>query len=176
MVVPDIYGLLLSISVVAYLFLLAGLALVIVEMFVPGFGAPGITGIALLIIGVILAVQGDPIKAIMLGIILLLILTVAFLIALFAMSRGALRKTPIINDTNLTAEQGFHSLDEVMAEVGSVGIVVTALRPVGVVEIDGKRMEASSEATFIEKGVQVSVARVDGRRMVVVPCEAIISM
>jgi len=50
---------------------------------------------------------------------------------------------------------------------GAIGVTATALRPAGVAELDGRRVDVVSEGGFIEPGVQVRVIRVDGPAVVV---------
>jgi membrane-bound serine protease (ClpP class) len=50
---------------------------------------------------------------------------------------------------------------------GAIGVTKTALRPAGVAELDGRRVDVVSEGGFIEPGVQVRVVRVDGPAVVV---------
>jgi membrane-bound serine protease (ClpP class) len=50
---------------------------------------------------------------------------------------------------------------------GAVGVTATALRPAGVAELNGRRVDVVSEGGFIEPGVQVRVIRVDGPAVVV---------
>lgn len=51
--------------------------------------------------------------------------------------------------------------------IGAVGEVNTALRPVGTVLIDGRRVDAVSNGIFINRGVTVRVVEVHGNRVVV---------
>jgi membrane-bound serine protease (ClpP class) len=49
------------------------------------------------------------------------------------------------------------------ALIGARGAAVTDLRPVGVVEIEGQRYDASAEGPLIDRGVPVRVTAVDSR-------------
>lgn len=53
--------------------------------------------------------------------------------------------------------------------VGLAGVALTELRPVGTVELDGKRIEASSEAGLIHAGQRVRVTAVEGAKVKVRP-------
>lgn len=52
-------------------------------------------------------------------------------------------------------------------QIGQRGIAISDLRPTGVCEFDGRRVEATSEIGIISAGQVVSVVNVDGRRPVV---------
>ena len=78
----------ISLNWPAALCLIAGFVLVTVEMFTPGFGVPGISGLALLLIGVIVAAD-SLLEGILLTIIIVLVLCLLFTIAVRSASKGA---------------------------------------------------------------------------------------
>ena len=53
--------------------------------------------------------------------------------------------------------------------VGQLGEAVSDLRPVGIVRIDGRRIDVSSEGGYITAGTAVEVTVVEGARIVVRP-------
>ena len=50
---------------------------------------------------------------------------------------------------------------------GRAGVAVSPLRPAGIAEIDGTRIDVVSDGSFIEAGTGIEVTRVDGNRIVV---------
>ena len=46
--------------------------------------------------------------------------------------------------------------------MGKTGTAVTALRPAGIVEIEGERLNVSTYGNFIDAGKEVTVASVEG--------------
>ena len=72
-----------------------GVILVIVEMFIPGFGVPGTLGIILLIAGIGLQAK-SLMEAILLVIIVLAVLGVALAFALHSATKGIISRTPLI--------------------------------------------------------------------------------
>ena len=48
--------------------------------------------------------------------------------------------------------------------LGKVGTAVTPLRPTGIVEVDGERLEVLTEGAFIAAGSRVKVVAMDRRR------------
>ncbi len=57
---------------------------------------------------------------------------------------------------------------ETLAELlGRVGRVITPLRPVGMCDFDGKRLESVSESGYVPKGQMVKVIRVEGTQLTV---------
>jgi len=53
--------------------------------------------------------------------------------------------------------------------VGKIGTAVSELRPVGVAEIMGERVDVTSEGAFLPAGTPVTVVHAEGMRLVVRP-------
>ncbi len=51
--------------------------------------------------------------------------------------------------------------------LGRDGVALSALRPAGTAEVDGRRIDVVAEGAFIEKGATVRVVAADGMRVVV---------
>ncbi len=54
---------------------------------------------------------------------------------------------------------------------GAVGVTLSRLRPAGMVEINGERVDVVADGTLIERGVEVRVIEAAGNRLVVRPVE-----
>ncbi len=71
-------------------------------------------------------------------------------------------------DQELTAQAGYASAPESDRQwVGKRGTTVSPLRPAGIAEFDGERVDVVSEGVFIDAGQSIDVLRVDGNRIVV---------
>jgi membrane-bound serine protease (ClpP class) len=71
-------------------------------------------------------------------------------------------------ETELSAGGGYASAPERDSSwLGRVGRATTPLRPAGIAEIDGERIDVVSEGEMIEAGTTIVVSRVDGNRIVV---------
>jgi membrane-bound serine protease (ClpP class) len=71
-------------------------------------------------------------------------------------------------DTELDAAGGYDSAPVRDADLlGRVGRSTSPLRPAGIAEIDGERVDVVSEGELIETGATIVVCRVDGNRVVV---------
>ena len=156
----------ISLNWPAAICLLAGFILVTIELFTPGFGVPGISGLALLLIGVVVA-SDSLLEGILLTIIIVLILCLLFTIAVRSASKGALAKTPLVLKTSTDKEDGFTSGEDMAYFLGREGVAATMLRPVGTADFDGVKLEVLAEGEFIEAGKPVRVVRVEGRKIVV---------
>jgi membrane-bound serine protease (ClpP class) len=74
----------------------------------------------------------------------------------------------LILQTGLSAGEGYASTPAgEPAWLGKSGASLTPLRPAGIADIDGRRVDVVSEGEFIDSGVPITVIRVDGNRIVV---------
>ena len=154
----------------AVIMLVIGFVLVVVEMYIPGFGAPGIIGILLLVLGVV-ATNPSPLQALVLALIIVVLLCIAFSICIRTVSRGKLSKTPLVLNDVSTGEESDASSD-LSYFVGREGETHTALRPAGIAEFDGVKLNVVSDGDFINVGCRIRVERVEGNRIVVRACDA----
>jgi len=147
---------------------LAGITLIVLEIFIPGFGLPGISGIVLLLvsIGFTLVNYGAE-AALGMTIVIIAVIAIAAVVALRSAARGSLSKSRLVLNDAITDEEGESELADLQTYVGRSGKTHTILRPVGVAEFDGARLDVVTDGEFIEKGQAVVVTRVEGRRVVV---------
>jgi membrane-bound ClpP family serine protease len=150
----------------AFLFIL-GLILLIVEMFIPGFGIAGGSGLVLLVTGIILTAR-TPFEAVVMVAILILLVALFLAIILRSMKRGKLSKKLILWSA-AKHENGFSASADNSALIGTKGVALTILRPAGSGEFDGRRLDVVTEGTFIESGTKIKIVRTEGRRIVVQP-------
>jgi membrane-bound serine protease (ClpP class) len=148
--------------------------LLLVEAFIlPGFGIAGILGIFAILVALVLSTVGDGstfqtliMASSRLGLSLVLALVLSMLMLKF-MPRTRWGRQLVL-DTDLTAESGFTS--EPLSDhalVGKIGIAMSNLRPAGIADIEGKRVDVVSDGDYIDAGLPVRVDHVDGNRIVV---------
>lgn len=73
----------------------------------------------------------------------------------------------MVLDDQQDASKGWVAPSEDPNLVGSIGAVYSALRPAGAIVVNGRRIDAVSDGTFIEKGESIRVIEVEGNRVVV---------
>ncbi|MGH7811007.1 MAG: NfeD family protein, partial [Candidatus Binatia bacterium] len=152
----------------------SGLVLLVLEIFViPGFGIAGILGIAALMAGLSLSLVGGGatwefiLKATTRVVFSLLVAVGASLLLLRFLPRLPFGRSLILQ-TGLSAGEGYASAPTGdPAWLGKSGTSLTPLRPAGIADIDGRRVDVVSEGEFIDSGVSITVFRVDGNRIVV---------
>lgn len=152
----------------AILCLIFGFALVVVEMFVPGFGLPGISGIILLVVGVALK-AGSPLEALIIAAAIILLLCVALSISLRSAAKGRLSRSSLVLGDVLKGSASEVTEVDLKFFIGHEGVTQCVLRPAGIAEFDGVKLNVVSDGEFIESGVPVRVERVEGNRIVVRP-------
>ena len=149
---------------------LLGMILIIVEVFLPGFGLPGIGGIVLVGAGVVMVgMHFGSLTAV--GTLLVIIAVLAVLISwvLRQASRGGGRRSELFlqeRDELGTKQEDMNVL------IGKAGMTTSVLRPAGIGDFDGVRLNVVTEGGFIEKGEPIEIVRVDGSRIVVRPTAA----
>lgn len=150
--------------------LLAGVGLIVLEVFLPGFGLPGISGIVLLIIGLVMTATGYGTLA-ALGVLIatIAVVAIAISISLRSAAKGALSKSELF----LREEDAFKAAPEDMqALLGKTGTTRSVLRPTGIADFDGVRLDVMTQGDFIDEGVQVVIMHVEGTKIIVRQAEA----
>lgn len=147
---------------------LLGLALLLLEAFIPSYGVLGTCSILTVIAGIALTFYADPTY----GAILLAASIVAVPVAI-AMLIKWWPKTPIGRRVLLDTPMG----DEVLPDtplrrslrelIGKTGKAKCVMLPSGAVSIEGRTIDAVSEGLAIEAGQWVRVIEVRGNRVVV---------
>ena len=143
--------------------LLLGMILIIVEVFLPGFGLPGLSGIALVGAGIVLTGMhfGAPMAV---GVLLVVIAILAVLIS-WVLRQVVHGKTK--TDLFLKEKGEYELHEDMQILVGKTGVTTSVLRPAGIGDFDGVRLNVVTEGGFIEKGVPIQIVRVDGSKIVV---------
>ena len=152
----------------------AALILIAVEIFViPGFGIAGIAGIVAMLAGLTMALvgQGATARAFFGAAgrvsFSMVVAVGAAAVLLRAMPRTTIGRRLLL-DTSLSAGGGYSSAPERDASwLGRVGRAASPLRPAGIADIAGERVDVVSDGELIETGAAVVVSRVDGNRIVV---------
>lgn len=148
----------------ALLFLVVGFVLVVVEMYIPGFGVPGILGAIFLVAGIALRAS-NAVEALVLTIIIIALLCIALSISIHSASKGRLAKSKLVlNEVSAPPALDANDLSYFM---GRTGVTRTVLRPAGMGEFDGVKLNIVSDGEFIASGKTVRVDRVEGNRIVV---------
>ena len=147
---------------------LIGMALLIMELFLPGFGVSGICGILCLVAVIVIQFMTNrPSVAWIVTGAVLLILLIMIVLFMHSMKNGMLFRSPIVLKEQIEAEAIKPSSESLEPLIGKTGTALTPLRPSGIALIDGKRYSVETQATFVDKGAEVTVLGVDGTKITV---------
>ena len=151
--------------------LVVGIGLLVLEVFMPGFGVAGVSGILLEIVAVVLTyVNYGPWAAAVVLVIALFIIALAVSVSLRSAANGKLSKSEMILRDTESEEAGYRAAEDMKVFLGREGTTVTILRPTGMAEFDGVRLNVLSDGEFIPQGTKVRIERVEGSRILVRPC------
>lgn len=152
-------------NIPALIMMIVGFALLVIEMYIPGFGLAGISGSALMIIG-IAVMRPSPLQALILVLISVILLSIAFSLAMHSISKGRLSRSKLVLNEVLN-QKNENDAEDLSYFIGKVGQTRTALRPAGIAEFDGVKLNVVSDGEFVNNQRHVRVERVEGNRIVV---------
>jgi len=151
-----------------------GVLLIALEVFVlPGMTLAGIAGVVALVAGLGMTLAGAGATAAVviaaLGrVAIALLLAIAGTFALLRVLPSMPFGRRLVLATGMQAGLGYVSTpDSDRRWLDRSGTSISPLRPAGIAEIDGTRVDVVSDGGFIEAGAAIQVTRVDGNRIVV---------
>ena len=145
------------------LLILVGLALILAEVYlVPGFNVVGIIGFLMILFALGFGFTEHGFA----GGVLLLVGTVGAGSGMFYFlwTSGAWDRFVLATSLRRDDASEQREAEDRSRYLGKVGRAVTPLRPTGVVEIDGDRLEVVTEGEFIAAGSAVKIVAMDRRR------------
>jgi len=152
----------------------AGIILLALEVLViPGFGIAGVMGILALVAALVLSLVGPGFTtSFLLAAAGRVVLALLFAVLLSLLLLRFLPRLPfgrrLILKRGLATAEGYSSAPEGDAQwLGKTGRASSPLRPAGIAEIDGQRVDVVSDGEHIDAGQPIRVTRVDGNRIVV---------
>ena len=138
---------------------LTGVLLIAMEILLPGFGLFGFSGSIALILSLTLTTVKYGFTA------LLVLLFVSLLFAIFLIHFLKSKKEKLILKDTLTTKD----FDETTLQglEGKQGITLTTLQPYGVIEVEGKKIDVTSNEGYIDKNKTVQIIQVKGKTVIV---------
>ena len=146
-----------------------GVLLLFIEIaLLPGFGAAGIPGLALVIGGIVLAWVEFGLRTGLMYSGATVALTIpSAIVGLWLLRRTRLVRSFILNIAANRAD-GFQAPpQELVKLVGKSGKSITPLRPAGAVLINDQRVDVVTLGDYIDADVEIEVILVEGNRVVV---------
>lgn len=147
------------------LLFILGIILMLIELVVPGFGIFGGLGILSLVAGVVMAAYDTGAGLLSFGIAFVIAIVFIIIVIKQFKTRGIwnrfILKDEMKTESGYVAPRGYQHLQ------GKQGVALTPLRPSGMAEIEGERVDVVTEGGHTASGQQVSVVKVEGNRVVV---------
>ncbi len=145
-----------------------GIVLLVVEMFMPGFGIPGVAGLILLAASIVLTwLEHGPIAGIGVSIVVIALSAIVVTLSLKSAATGRISRSALILRDTLSHDGSVASGNRQEELLNKTGETLTVLRPAGMASFDGERLSVVSDGAFIEKGRPVVIREVEGARILV---------
>ena len=154
-----------GLSIFVLLLFIGGLALIGLEMFVPG-GIVGTVGIITVVYAIIYVNKSTYYIA------FILVVSLILAVILYYVNRNIFHKKLmfldrlVLNDS-ISTEDGYVASESRVELVGKKLKAYTDLRPAGVAILDNEKLDVVTDGDFIEKGNEIVIVRVEGMRIVV---------
>lgn len=150
-------------TILGLVLLVAGFILIGVELIIPGFGLPGISGIVFLAVGIVLS--ADTIEqGITITIVVVVLLAVMLTVGLILLKKV---KPPFVLEEELKMERGFLNNQDLAYLIGRKGVASTDLRPSGKCCIEGIEFDVRTEGKYIHKGSAVKIKSIQENTIIV---------
>ena len=150
--------------------LVLAFALVAAELVVPSHGILSAFAALVAVAAVWLAYTVRPELGLLFGAVLLIATPVVFVMAVKIYPNTAVGRKVLLKNPNPTTAAGFETESaQLELLVGRQGVASSFLRPAGIVEIDGQRIDAMAESDLIAAGSTVEVVQVSGMKVIVRP-------
>lgn len=154
-----------GLSIFILLIFIGGIALIGLEMFIPG-GIVGTVGVITLVYAIIYVNKSTYYIA------FILVISLILAVILYYVNRNIFHKKLmfldrlVLNDS-ISTKDGYVASESRLELLGQKLIAYTDLRPAGVAILDNEKLDVVTDGDFIEKGNKIEVIRVEGMRIVV---------
>jgi len=145
----------------------ASAALLVAEVFVPSGGLLSVCSLACLAGGIVIFFNHSTTIG-WIGIIIAIIMIPTVLILAYRIfPKTKFGKTVTLTPPKRDLGDAVPDTDQLKELLGRTGVVLSDLRPVGMCDFSGRRLECVAETGYIEKDNKVTVIRVEGTQLTV---------
>mgnify|MGYP001630208443 CR=1 FL=1 len=145
----------------AIITLVLGVGLIVLEICLPGFGVPGISGTILTTFSLLVMVNYIGWGTLLVAVGILLLLGCVLLIVSRSAKKG---KGRFVLHSSINQQQE-QAEERVMPEMH--GVALTDLHPSGIASFGEKKTDVVTQGEFISKQARIKVIEADGNRIVV---------
>ncbi len=152
----------LDLNYIALLLLVIGIVLLIIEIFVPSFGILGGLGIIAIIAGIVFTAE-----SVFQGILMFLGISAILLIVLIISWKYILKngRSGLILRSVVNKEE--IELSDLGHLINKVGTALTPLRPSGIADFDGVRLDVLTRGDFVPKGSSIQIIEIIGKKIII---------
>ena len=145
----------------------ASAVLIMAEVFVPSGGLISICAFACLIGGLMIFFHHS-MRAGWIGVVIALVMIPSVLVIAYKIfPRTKFGKSVTLTPPKRQRGDAIPDTTELKELLGAVGLVLTPLRPVGMCDFSGQRVECVAESGYVDKGKSVEVIRVQETQLTV---------
>ena len=153
--------------VFAVLLYFASAALIVAEVFVPSGGIISIFAFICMVGGVAIFFQYSTATGIMGIAIALIMIPTVIVIAYKIFPKTSFGKNVTLTPSDRQQGDAIPDTNRIKELLGKTATVISPLRPVGMCDFDGHRVECVAESGYIEKNEKVKVIKVEGTQLTV---------
>ncbi len=153
-----------ALQLLGIVLLVIGISLLCIEIYIPGFGLPGISGIICAITGIGMAAKSLN-QLVFLSAVSILIILGMMLVSIHLLKSSHFH-SPIRLDTEIQGKEQFRNHSKEALE-GRTGIAKTDLRPSGKGDFDGTVLDVLSNGEFIKKGTRIQITKILNNQVLV---------
>jgi len=151
----------------AVLLYVACAVLLVAEVFIPSFGLLTACSVACLIGGVTIFFRHSP-AAGWIGVVVAILMVPSLLVMAYkTLPKTRFGKRVILAPPVRDRGDAISDAPELQQLLGREGRVLTTMRPVGMCEFEGRRIECVAERGYLQKDNKVKVIRVEGTQVTV---------
>jgi membrane-bound ClpP family serine protease len=141
--------------------------LLVAEVFVPSGGLISVFAVTCLIVGLVIFFRYS-VTAGWIGVFIAVVMIPAVLVTAYKLfPKTKFGKGVMLSPPERQAGDAIPDTDELKGLLGKEGQVLTALRPVGMCDFSGLRVECVSESGYVNKGKTVKVIDIKGTQLTV---------
>jgi membrane-bound serine protease (ClpP class) len=149
------------------LLIILGAVLLVLEIFIPSFGLLTICAVAAEVGGIWLFFKMSPAMGwVGVGVAAVLV-PIVWVITYKMFPKTSFGKSVTLEGPEREMGDAIPDTDELLEMIGKTGVVISPLRPVGMCDFDGERLECVAETGFVETDIAVEVIHVEGTQLTV---------
>jgi membrane-bound serine protease (ClpP class) len=139
--------------------------LIVAEVFVPSGGLISICALACLVGGIAIFFHYNMIAG-WIGVVIALIMIPTMLIFTYKIfPKTRFGKSVTLSPPQRRQGDAVPDTDELKDMLGAEGVVLSTLRPVGMCDFSGRRIECVAESGYVEKGKKVKIISVESTQL-----------